>query len=163
MALKKGWWVKPWLAIFGPVLIPMAFFMGIIMFLFPEAKPDIDYLPNMREKPITSMWYLAVATTAMTAEPGLFMLTQIATWGQSDLRDFAIIYMSSEEAMIYMMLVTAWLTIDWLPSVAWMAMFWWVYGIQVCLKFIFALFKGGDKDGKRGRRRGSGYRGDGDG
>lgn len=152
MALKRWFWTKAWLAIFGPVLVPLAFSMGWIILLFPGAKPDIDDLPSWRDKPITSAWYLLVASTAMTVEPTLFMLTQLFTWGESDLRDFAIIYMDNVEAFIYFMVTTVWMISDYVPSTIWLGVTWWIYGLIISVKvFAYVLDDDGIK-GHGGRR-----------
>ena len=103
----------------------------------------------------------------MTAEPGLFFLTQFLSWGESDLRDFALIYMTSEEAFMYFMIATVFLSMLYLPSISWMAMFWWVYYAQFAwkgIKMIFNLFDddGDDYKKRRGKGRGRGRGGDDD-
>jgi hypothetical protein len=40
------------------------------------------------------------------SEPNLFFLTQIFTFGESDLRDFSIVYMSEFESFLYFTLNT---------------------------------------------------------
>lgn len=133
--------------------------------MIPDAKPDIDQLPSWREQPITSAWYVLVSTTAMTSEPALFFMTQLLTWGESDLRDFAIIYMSNEEAFTYYIINTIWLTIQYIPSLFWVSIFWWAYGLEMCVSLFVILFNddGPDGRGRGGNRGGRGGRGDNDG
>lgn len=167
MALGKAWWGLFWLAFGGPLIIPTCFMMGWIVLFFPYAKPDIDRLPDWRIQPITTGVQIFATLSAMTAEPGLFFLTQFLSWGESDLRDFALIYMTSEEAFMYFMIATVFLSMLYLPSISWMAMFWWVYYAQFAwkgIKMIFNLFDddGDDYKKRRGKGRGRGRGGDDD-
>lgn len=156
IALYHDWWAQAWLALMGPILIPLSFIITWVILLIPDAKPDIDQMPSWREQPITSVWYILVSTTAMTAEPALFFMTQLFTWGNSDLRDFAIIYMSTEEAFIYYIINTIWLCMAYLPALAWVAMFWWAYMLEMCITFFMVIL---DDDGPDGNGRGRGGRG----
>lgn len=159
VALYHDWWAQAWLAMMGPVLIPLSWIITLVIVLIPDAKPDINQLPTWREQPITSAWYVLVSSTAMTAEPALFYMTQLFTWGGSDLRDFAIIYMSNEEAFIYMVIVSLWLMIAYLPAVAWVAMFWWAYMLEMVITFFMVILNDDGPNGNGRRRGGRGGRG----
>lgn len=99
----------------------------------------------------------------MTSEPALFFMTQLLTWGESDLRDFAIIYMSNEEAFTYYIINTIWLCIQYIPSLFWVSIFWWAYGLEMCVSFFMFLFNDDGPDGRGRGGRGRGGRGDNDG
>jgi len=156
MAIKSMWWTKAFLAIFGPITIPWAFIVGWVILLFPETKPDIMTIDeySYEEYPITSMWYMSVSATAMLSSAGLFMFTQLFTWGESDLRDFAIIYMDSTEAFLYFMINTVWQSMMYIPAMMWFSCTFWIYGLQMMWKVVMMFISWDDEwDGRRGKGR----------
>lgn len=148
MALKRFFWTAAWVAIFGPVLIPLSFMLGWIILFFPSTKPDIDHIYGLHDDVMTSIWYIIVASTAMTVEPFFFMVTQITTLGGSDLRDFAIIYMNNTEAFIYFMVTSLWLLSIYVYCTVWFGVTWWFYGIIMSVKLLAFVL---DDDGIKGR------------
>jgi len=126
MALGKAWWGLFWLAFGGPLIIPTCFMMGWIVLFFPYPNQILtdSQTGEFSQSQLLCKFSLLLAPTA---EPGLFFLTQFLSWGESDLRDFALIYMTNEEAFIYFMIATVFLSMMYLPSISWMAMWWWVY------------------------------------
>lgn len=92
----------------------------------------------------------------MVSEPYLYLLTQLLTWGQSDLRDFAIIYMNNFEAFIYFMINTITMSFMWIPAMLWMCFTFWIYGLQIAWKSVRYLL---NDDGPRRGRGGRGRRG----
>lgn len=152
------WWTKAVLALFGCFTIPASFLVGWVLLLFPESKPDIDTIDEIswEEKPISSMWMMMVSCLSMLSTSGMFMFTQLFTWGESDLRDFAIIYMDSTEAFLYMMLNTFWQSMMFVPAMMWFSMTFWIYGLQMMMKCAMKFMKmmGWDdmwKEGKHGK------------
>lgn len=145
-------WMTGYLALFGALLIPASFLMGWIMLFFPESKPDILNIPNKKEDPMAVAWNMLVISTGMISEPILFMMTQLLTWGQSDLRDFALIYMDAEEAFIYFMINTVFMTMQFPFAVVWMAGTFWIYGIIICWKSIKWIFSDGPGRGGKGKK-----------
>lgn len=112
-------------------------------------KPDIDFIPDKDEKPMTAWWNMMVVSTAMVGQPMFFFITQLLTWGESDLRDFAVIYMDNVEAFIYFMMNTIVMSMMFPFSVAWFMMTWWIYGIYMGFKTVKWLLA--DKDGYKGK------------
>lgn len=106
------------------------------------------------------MWFNWMVLNSMTSESGFFILTQILTGGQSDLRDFSIIYMTSFEAFLYMNINALWMSIWYLPAAVWFTLTFWIYGIQLILE-LFIETKGDGRGGRDGP--GSGGRDGGDG
>ena len=153
MAIKSMWWTKAILAIFGPITIPWAFIAGWVILLFPGTKPDIDTIDeySWEEYPITSMWQMSVSAIGMLSTAGLFMFTQLFTWGESDLRDFAIIYMDSTEAFLYLMINTFWQSMMYIPAMMWFSCTFWIYGLEIMFK-VFMMFIDWDDDWKEERR-----------
>lgn len=115
---------------------------------------------DLKDKPFSKMWFNWMVLNSMTSESGFFILTQILTGGQSDLRDFSIIYMTSFEAFLYMNINALWMSIWYLPAAVWFTLTFWIYGIQLILE-LFIETKGDGRGGRDGP--GSGGRDGGDG
>lgn len=162
-AFNHLWWTQAWLGFLGPILIPASVIYSWIVLVFPDSKPDIDNVKDLKDKPLSKTWYNWMVLNSMTSESGLFILTQMLTGGQSDLRDFSIIYMTSFETFLYMNINALWMSIWYLPAAVWFALTFWIYGIQLILE----LFIDGDKGGRDGPKgpggRGPGGRDGGDG
>ena len=84
-------------------------------------------------------------------EPNFFFLTQVLTMGESDLRDFSVIYMDNFEAFIY-----SWICVFdmlfWYPfSVAWVIFVGPIYFLQWLINII--RFWAGKDDGSRKDKR----------
>lgn len=102
VAMKMWWWNQFRLGLFWWVFIPVSAWAGFLQLLWPNLKPDVDNAPwRDEDKPLTTSWYALYTMTTQISEPNLFFWSQLFTFGDSDLRDFAIIYMTPVEAWIY--------------------------------------------------------------
>jgi len=158
ISLKKWWWNQMKIAWFGWLFIPMAGFFGVMQLIFPDLKPDIDNAPwRDRETPLRSNWYKYYTYVSQISEPNLFFFTQILTLGESDLRDFSIIYMNNFEAFIYSIINQ----LDILTSYPYAILHTTIFGPVYAVQLIIWLFKGffGDNKGGRGGRGGQGGNG----
>lgn len=156
-AFDHLWWTQAWLALLGPILIPASWWMAWIILIFPDTKPDIDDVRDLKDQPLTEFWFKFVVMVSRTSESGLFFLVQLLTWGDSDLRDLAIIYMDSFEAFLYMIINTFWMQISFPGAVIWFMWTWWLYAIV----WIVQLFVGSgpEDEGGMGGRGGGGQGG----
>lgn len=59
-ALEHLWWTQPWLAMFGPFLIPMSWMFSWMFLIFPGTKPDIDTAMDLKGKPFSKFWFTMV-------------------------------------------------------------------------------------------------------
>ena len=127
-ALDKWWWNQLRLAWYGWFFIPFAFTLGITQLFFPNLKPDIDNAPwRDNEKPITTWFMINYSYVSQISEPNFFFLTQLLTGGESDLRDFSIIYMTNEEAFIYSMFNTLDMILSTPFAIVFTTVFGWIY------------------------------------
>ena len=74
--------------LFGIPTILEAPLFGLILLIFPAAKPDLKDAPWEDTNFITGIWYGWITFNAWLMQSDAFFWTQIFTWGKSDLRDF---------------------------------------------------------------------------
>lgn len=80
------------------------------------------------------------------------MFTQLFTWGESDLRDFAIIYMDSTETFLYFMINTFWQSMMYIPAMMWFSCTFWIYGLEIMWKVLSMFIDWDDEwEGRKGR------------
>lgn len=79
--------------------------------------------------------------------PTMFMMTQLYTWGESNLSDTSILYMSDEETALYFMFNTWWVMQHYVYSlfhVSFFGIFYFMDLIMIAFKSIY----GSDAMGK---------------
>lgn len=110
LAIQDWWMLQPQIAFFGPIMIFMASLYGWTSLIFPDSKPNMENGPwvDMEEKPIASYWNIWMFWIATTSMPNLYMWSQLFTWGESNISDFALMYMEPLDAFFYFW----WNTID---------------------------------------------------
>jgi len=127
-ALQKWWWNQLRIAWYWWLFIPMAAIMGVVQLLVPNLKPDVDNAPwRDNERPISTWFYINYSYVSQISEPNFFFLTQILTMGDSDLRDFSIIYMTNFEAFIYSFFNVLDMTLSIPFSLFFTTLFGWIY------------------------------------
>lgn len=139
------WWVC-WTGIFMWFLAPI---FGVILWVVPDAKPDIDQAPWKDVDWFTGGWYYFIAQFAKVGEPYAFVLTQMITWGQSDLDEFQLIYMSGPEACAYMFFIFAIIPILLPGAITWVVLTWWAYLILLIYDIFLVILGEGDEDNKK--------------
>jgi hypothetical protein len=107
IALMSSWYNMGWLAVFGPFILMTSLFMIIAPIFMEEVVPDPDGVyPDMSK--MDKMWVTWVAFCASMGAPTMFMLTQAFTWGESNLSDTSVLYMSEGETSLYFIFNTWW-------------------------------------------------------
>lgn len=71
----------------------------------------------------------------------MFFLSQFFSEGESDIRDFTLIYMSAKEAVIYFFVESILLPMMQLNSVAFVTFFWYLYAAE----FFWLFWRAGGK------------------
>jgi len=159
LALSNWWWNQVKIAWFGWLFIPLAGFMGFLQLIFPDLKPDIDNAPwRSKDKPLTTKWYSLYTYVTQLSEPNLFFLSQIFTFGESDLRDFSIIYMDNFTAFVYSFINQIDLIASYPYALFHSTLFGPIYLVQLLMWVFKGLFDDDDKNG-RSRRGGRGSQG----
>lgn len=74
---------------------------------------------------------MIVTATANLVKPDLFFLTQLITGGQSDLRDFELIFMDPYDAVLLFFMEGMLLPFMQLFSFVFVASFWWLYAAEL--------------------------------
>ena len=77
-----------------------------------------------------------------------FFWTQLFTWGNSDLSDFQLIYMTDFEAGLYFIIEWLFLWIQVPAAGAWVLWWWWAYavlGMYEASQFLLKLETRDDK------------------
>ena len=113
ISMMAMWDNLGWLAIFGPLIIPTSLWMIVAPLLNDDAKPgaEID-LKVMDES--DKKWLVWLSFVASMGAPSFFMFTQFFTWGESNLSDSSLLYMTNEETSLYF-IYNSWWTIQHYP------------------------------------------------
>ena len=100
-----------WLAVFGPWIIMTSLFMIIAPLFMVDTDGDGSNRFEADEddgKGKNGMMIVWVSFVASIGAPSFFMFTQLFTWGESNLSDSSLMYMTPEETSLYFMYVSWW-------------------------------------------------------
>jgi len=111
--------------------------------LFPDRLPSIEDAPWKDIGLVRGLMIMSVTVTANLVKPDVFFWSQLITNGQSDLKDFELIYMSPTDAIIYFLfesLFLPWMTFN---SLTFISVFWYLYAAEITwgtLEFLADFF-----------------------
>ena len=105
----------------------MAFFFAIVVTFQPEMRPDINDAPWDDMDQWEGFMQISMASVAGLIVPEYFFTCQLLTWGDCNLSDTALIYMSKEEMALFF--ITEALFLPWFvpEAIAWYAFFYPIY------------------------------------
>ena len=127
-------------ALFGIKVFLEAPFLAIIVTLVPGAKPDIKDAPWDDIDLGHGLWYWWISSNAWMLQSTAFFWSQVFTWGNSNLRDFQLIYMTNWEAGLYFFTEFFVMPVTIPFAIFWVCWTWWVYAIWIFYE-IFLMFE----------------------
>lgn len=137
-----------WIAFFAWAFAPWAGLLAFYFTLYPDRAPSIQDAP-WEDVPFFFRGIIIMITvaTAGLVKPDLFMWSQVFTFGESDLIDFEIIYMTGYEPALYFAIEAIALPFLWAYSFLFVSSFWWLYAAELFWVlgeiFFWAVFGGG--------------------
>lgn len=86
------------------------------------------------------LWYWWISTNAWLLQTTAYFWTQVFTWGNSNLSDFQLIYMTEWEAALYFATEFLVLPFEVPLAIFWVLWTWWVYAVWIFYE-IFLMFE----------------------
>ena len=79
-----------------------------------------------------------VTATGNLIKPDMFFWSQLFTWGESDLKDFELIFMNPFDAVLYFTLEFFWLPWMTFDAFVFISLFWWIYAAELIWNLVTA-------------------------
>ena len=128
----EGWFNNQLtIALFGLPISWFALLSAFYFLIYPDRVPNIADAPWDDVEATRGLMIMIVTATANLVKPDLFFLTQLITGGQSDLRDFELIFMDPYDAVLYFFMEGMLLPFMQLFSFIFVATFWWLYAAEL--------------------------------
>ena len=104
ISLTRWYHFQPIIALFGYWYAIYAAICAFYFLIYPDRLPSIEDAPWDDLSPRRARAVRSVTTTAVLMQPDAFFWSQVFTFGQSDLKDLELIYMSPFDAVTYFIL-----------------------------------------------------------
>lgn len=150
--IALGWyWInQPFILLFGNIAAVLSLLFAVEILFYPEAKPDINDAPWKNVGFFDGFGFILMEGVATLIKPEYFFLCQVLTWGECDLSETALVYMTNSEASLWFLVEAFFL--PWLMPEAlfFVSAFWWIYAFQFllyCMRFWGSLFFDDSGDG----------------
>jgi hypothetical protein len=133
IAVQTWFWNQITIAFAGSAFSGFAFLIGLIFWIGPSRIPDEEKLSGEIGF-FRTLWLLMVGWTAQLIKPEMFLMSQffaIFTDDDTDLKDFALLFMDQDEAVLYFMITAFALPWMQVESFVFVNVFWFLYAAAV--------------------------------